>query len=177
MSPYTIAQTDPSDLPVVFELFEAAIAYQKRHHYPAWKDFYQEIVDADMAARRQYKIILDGQIACIFTPMLSDQEIWRHHDDGNAVYLHRIITNPGFKGRRLFEQVLNWAAGFARQHGRTYIRMDTWARNPNLIAYYEGYGFRFFEHYTTPDSEEVPEQHRNINVVLLQLDVPERSFR
>ena len=46
--------------------------------------------------------------------------------------------------------------------------MDTWADNLKIIDYYKSYGFRVIEDYKTSDSKELPEQHRNLNVTLLE---------
>ena len=49
--------------------------------------------------------------------------------------------------------------------------MDTWAGNEKLINYYKSYGFRFIENYTTANTEDLPEQHRNLKVALLELTI------
>jgi len=49
--------------------------------------------------------------------------------------------------------------------------MDTWAENTKLIGYYQKDGFQFIENYTTEDSTDLPIQHRNLNVALLELEV------
>jgi mannose-6-phosphate isomerase-like protein (cupin superfamily) len=54
----------------------------------------------------------------------------------------------------------------------TAVRIDTWAANEKLIAYYKSYGFQFIENYTTPNDEGLPLQHRNLHVALLELEVP-----
>jgi hypothetical protein len=47
--------------------------------------------------------------------------------------------------------------------------MDTWAENEKIIGYYRSYGFLFVESYTTPDTQDLPLQHRNLHVALLEL--------
>jgi GNAT superfamily N-acetyltransferase len=90
---------------------------------------------------------------------------------GDAIYLHRIVVNPLFKGRRLFGTVLEWATRCAHGQGLSFIRMDTWANNPRIIDYYRSFGFHFVEFYTTPDSPALPSHNRNLGLALLEMKV------
>ena len=90
---------------------------------------------------------------------------------GNAIYLHRIVVNPSFKGQKQFKKTLKWTQEFAKKKELKYIRMDTWAENPNIINYYKSFGFKHIEDYTTPNTTELPEQHRNLKVALLELEL------
>jgi len=63
---------------------------------------------------------------------------------------------------------LDWAIKQSKQKGFDRIRMDTWAANPTLIAYYKNFGFTFIENYTTPDSKELPVHNRNLALALLE---------
>jgi ribosomal protein S18 acetylase RimI-like enzyme len=90
-------------------------------------------------------------------------------EKGDAIYIHRIVVNPKFKGQKQFEKLLNWIVYFAKAKRLKYVRMDTWAENPNIIEYYKSYGFQFLESYTTPNTLELPDQHRNLKVALLEI--------
>jgi GNAT superfamily N-acetyltransferase len=97
--------------------------------------------------------------------------IWRDLDQGNAIYLHRIVVNPEFKGRKLFGTILEWAINHVRKKRLGFIRMDTWAANPTIINYYRTFGFDVIENYTTPDSAELPIHNRNLSLTLLEYKV------
>ena len=86
-----------------------------------------------------------------------------------GLFLHRVITHPECKGQRIFEKVRQWALQKASANGLDYIRIDTWTDNPAIIAFYEGYGFRIVAERVTPDAPELPAQHRNLRVTLMQL--------
>jgi ribosomal protein S18 acetylase RimI-like enzyme len=90
-------------------------------------------------------------------------------ENGTAVYLHRIVVNPAFKGQKLFGRILDWTFDHARQKGLSAIRMDTWDNNPALIDYYKSFGFSFIGHYVTPDNPELPAHNRNLPIVLLEI--------
>jgi GNAT superfamily N-acetyltransferase len=101
----------------------------------------------------------------------ADKIIWREMEKGDAIYLHRIVVNPVFKGKRLFGEILKWAIEHARQKGLNFIRMDTWADNPHIIGYYKSFGFSVVENFTTPDSPELPLHNRKLALTLLQINI------
>ncbi|AWI26329.1 N-acetyltransferase [Flavobacterium pallidum] len=158
-----------SDLPVICNLFEKAIQFLKENNYIGWKSYDKAFIESDMARRLLFKVTIGNKIACIFSVCYSDPIIWRERETGNAMYLHRIVSNRIFAGEKLFGLVLDWAIGEAKKLKLDYIRMDTWADNGKIIAYYKSYGFSFIENYTTPDTDDLPIQHRNLSVALLQL--------
>ncbi|HMP91610.1 MAG TPA: hypothetical protein PKD90_01975 [Phnomibacter sp.] len=93
-------------------------------------------------------------------------------EKGDAIYLHRIVVNQTTKGIKIFPHVLAWAIRIAWKQGLRYIRMDTWANNNKLIRYYESYGFKPIENYTTPNTPALPQQHRKLTVMLLEFTIP-----
>ena len=46
--------------------------------------------------------------------------------------------------------------------------MDTWADNPTIIDYYKSFGFVFLNNFVTSDTLNLPVQHRNISLALLE---------
>ncbi|HEX5169080.1 MAG TPA: GNAT family N-acetyltransferase [Cyclobacteriaceae bacterium] len=171
MSIGEVTNTEMSDLPKIFGLFENSVNYQEKNGYPVWRNYDKNVLIQDIADRNQYKVVIDAKTAMIFSVRYSDKIIWRHLDSGNAIYLHRIVGNPEFKGKKLFGTVLEWAVKHSKQKGLSAIRMDTWAANPTIIEYYKSFGFNFVENYTTPDSEELPIHNRNLALTLLEYKV------
>ena len=92
-------------------------------------------------------------------------------EKSDSVYLHRIVVNPACKGNRLVGELLAWVKEHAQQKKLRFIRMDTWADNPNIIEYYKSFGFSVVENFTTPDSIELPEHNRNLAITLLQVSL------
>lgn len=166
-----IMNTGPEDEPLIYWLFDQAIQYQQRNGYPAWKGYDKKALRAEIANRLQFKIVNGPDILGVFSITYSDPGTWGEWDTGNALFLHRTITHPGFKGHRVFEKIRNWAVQFARERQLRYIRMDTWADNQQLIAYYQNYGFRVVTNRTTSDDPGLPEQNRNLNVTLLEMKI------
>src|SRR5690606_13704363 len=164
--PY-IVNTVRGDLPVIYCLFEASIKYQESKQFPSWRNYDRQAVENDVESRSLYKVVVDGTIAIVFTIRTEDAVIWRHHENGDAVYLHRIVVNPQFKGQRMFGHITDWAIEYCKQHGLKYVRMDTWANNPNLIRYYCGFGFRFIENYRSEEHTSELQSRENLVCRLL----------
>ncbi|MBZ5857613.1 cupin domain-containing protein [Flavihumibacter profundi] len=169
--PIDITNAVVHDLPVIYQLFEEAILFQKRNQYIGWDSYDKEYIQEDVQNGLLFKMVQDNTIACIFSICYSDPLIWREKENGDAIYLHRIVLNRVYKNEKAFKTVLEWAISHAREKQVSYIRMDTWADNEKIIGYYKSYGFHFIENYTTPGTPDLPLQHRNLNVALLEFEV------
>src|SRR5690606_29714565 len=166
-----IINTTIEDLPRIHQLFEASIIYQEKNHYPSWRNYDREAVLSDLKLNNQYKVIIENSVAMVFSIRTEDRIIWRERENGDALYLHRIVVNPQFKGQRIFGHVVERSIAYCRRREMRFLRMDTWANSPNLIKYYTGFGFRFVENVTTPNSEQLPVHNRGITLALLEMDV------
>jgi ribosomal protein S18 acetylase RimI-like enzyme len=166
---YQIVNTTPKDLSFIYELFDLSVKYQEARGYPSWKNYDKAALSQDIENKNQYKVIFDAQVAIVFSVRYADKIIWREMDRGDAIYLHRIVVNPAFKGQKLFGQILKWTIDHAKQKKLEFIRMDTWADNPQIIDYYKSFGFNFMGNYTTPDTAELPAHNRNLALALLEL--------
>jgi ribosomal protein S18 acetylase RimI-like enzyme len=164
-----IINTTTEDWDDILLLFEQVIELQGKNGYQVWESIDQTGLVKEIENKLQYKVVKDNDILCIFSIQYRDPFIWRERDKNDAVYLHRIVANPKFKGQKQFQTVLNWARQFARTHEFRFIRMDTWAENTKIIAYYRSFGFEFIENYQTSDAPQLPKQNRNLNVALLEL--------
>jgi ribosomal protein S18 acetylase RimI-like enzyme len=165
-----ITNTTKEDFSDILWLFEQAMKLQGQNGYIVWNDIDKAGLESDIKKELQYKITKDKGILCIFSVQYNDPFIWRERDKSDAIYLHRIVVNPNFRGQKQFEKVLSWAKQFVRQNNLKFIRMDTWADNEKIIEYYKSFGFKFIENYKTSDSSELPIQNRNLNVALLEME-------
>jgi len=169
-----IYNTTIKDLEIVLWLFEQAMKLQGKNDYKVWEGIDKSALQKDIEERLQYKIVEGNDILGIFSVQHSDPFIWRDRDKDDAIYLHRIVVNPNFQGQKLFQKVLNWAKQFAQQNNLKFVRMDTWADNIKIIAYYRSFGFEFIETYKTTNAQELPIQNRNLNVALLEMKVNDK---
>jgi len=172
-----IVNTVPEDLSAIYALFDSAISYQKENNFPVWNGYDRALINREIADGTQYKIVIDGQIAGIFSagdagPL--ETELWKERTAEKSLYLNRIVTSPDFKGHRLFSRILDWAEIFAEEHGYHYARLDTWADNPHLIRYYGSFGFANLGLVQTSDSADLPFQYRGLTLLIMEKEIWQR---
>lgn len=164
-----ICQTTRQDLPTITWLFDQAMQLRGENGYITWQAIDKQTLIADIEQQIQYKIVQHKAVAAIFTIQHNDRFIWRHRDTDNAIYIHRAVTHPDFKGQRLFEKTLRWVKHYARNHHRTVVRLDTISSNGQLIKYYQSFGFKIVETYRTPNNPDMPLQNRAVQLTLMEL--------
>jgi ribosomal protein S18 acetylase RimI-like enzyme len=63
-------------------------------------------------------------------------------DQDAAIYIHRIATNPDFRGHNFVGILVEWAKEYARSIEKDFVRLDTLG-NIKLIEHYTNAGFDF----------------------------------
>lgn len=72
----------------------------------------------------------------------ADPAMWFPEDQpADAIYLHRMITEPAAKGAEVGSALIDWAARRAVNEGLKWVRLDAWRSNPGLWQYYANRGF------------------------------------
>lgn len=171
MSNLLITHTEPQDLDFACSLYDEAIKYQKRKGYPAYRWDDREVQKQYILDGTHYKVICQDEIAAIFNIHVQDKLIWREMDTGISIYLHGVLINPSYKGRRIFGNILDWTIKFAKQHNKENIRLDTWYDNPDLLNYYLSFGFKEVEEFQTPADNDVPLNCRGNMVTLMEYKI------
>ena len=136
-----ITNSAPEDLDVIQQLFDEAIRYQRTRSANAWHGMNRELIENEIRERMHWKIVEEEQIACLFSATYQDRLVWDERDLEPSIYLHRIVTNPAFRGRGYVRHIIAWAEDFGRALGKQYIRLDTNRDNERLNAYYRECGF------------------------------------
>ncbi|WP_433862778.1 GNAT family N-acetyltransferase [Sphingobacterium thalpophilum] len=166
---FNVQHTSETEWEEIIGLFDLAMQLDGKNGYKVWNYIDEDGLRNDIRSKKQYKIVQHGDIVCLFSIQYADPHIWKEREQGDALYLHRIVVNPKFKGQKHFEKVLRWAREHAQESGFKFIRMDTWADNDRIINYYKSFGFDFIGNHTTASESELPIQNRNLKVALLQL--------
>lgn len=167
----TFLQSTTEDLETIFALYDAAIAHQKAVSNMYWLPFDRALVTQEIAEGRQWKIIVDGQTACVFVVAYQDAAIWGERDSAPSVYLHRIVTHPEFRGRNFVGAILEWAKVHGKETGKSYVRLDTWAENLKLKEIYERNGFQFLGVVTPNDLSALPSHYSGIRLSLFEVGI------
>jgi ribosomal protein S18 acetylase RimI-like enzyme len=164
----TIISQTQEDIPIIYGLYEQAIAFQKEKGYQVWNGYDAPTIARDIEDKRGFKIVEDDQIIAIFSLTLSDPIIWGEKDQNDAMYLHRVMTSANARGRNLVGTMIEWSAEYVKANGKPFLRLDTWAANTKIIAYYEQFGFVYLGNRQMPDSKDLPVQARNLNLALME---------
>ncbi|NOT75879.1 MAG: GNAT family N-acetyltransferase [Cyclobacteriaceae bacterium] len=159
------------DIDTIFDLYTAAIEHQKKVFNKHWLPFDRRMVEKEILENRQWKIIINDEVACIFAITHNDPMIWKEKDKDPSVYIHRIVTNPSFRGQYFVKDIIAWARIFCRENGKEFIRMDTWGDNQKLIDYYTQCGFKFLGITQMGITEDLPKHYQNASLSLFEISI------
>ena len=161
----------PADLAVIREAYAEGRRLQRAQGAVSWPQFTDAWILGEMADGRLFRVVDGAQVAGVFSIALDDSAIWGDHERGAHIYLHRIARTPTYGGRGIVDAIVEWARGECRTRGREGLRMDTWASNDALIAYYARFGFRLVERRRiAPDPSLLPHYH-GLELALLECAV------
>jgi len=161
--------SEKEDFDEIFRLYDAAIEFQKTKFDKSWLPFDRALIEREIAEKRLWKIVVDDKVACIFSIAFDDPLIWKEKSSEPAIYIHRIVTNPEFRGQKFVPKIVDWARVYAKSIGKKFIRMDTWGDNQKLLDYYVGCGFDFLGVITPTKSTELPKHYDGITLSLFEI--------
>lgn len=164
-----IQQSNSGDIDQIFNLYDQATSYQKEVGIRVWKGFERPMVLQEIEEGRQYKIIVDAEIACVFVITFNDPLIWKEKDADPAIYIHRVATNPKFRGQHFVKHIVAWARQYALQCGKTFIRLDTGSGNEKLNNYYVSCGFSYLGVTSLEHTGDLPEHYKEGTFSLFEL--------
>jgi hypothetical protein len=159
------------DLEEIFRLYQLATDFQKTKKMVNWPVFSKPMVIKEIKEEKQYKLLIENKIACVWAIATSDPLIWEEKNKDAAIYIHRIATNPEFKGNNLVNQIVTWAKMYAEKNKIAYIRMDTVGENVGLINYYKKCGFNFLGLSKLSETTGLPAHYKNATVSLFEIKV------
>lgn len=167
----TIENSLPTDIPKIFEMYRVATDYMKSKNQVYWPEFSEELVRTEIQEKRQWKLLIDQQIACIWATAWNDELIWGNDDKEPSLYIHRITTDPQFRGLNLVKHLIHWAKEFGKTHNLKFIRMDTVGFNKGLIGHYEKLGFDFLGTKALENTQGLPDHYKDGEVCYFQMKI------
>ena len=168
----TIKNVSASDIEKIFELYKIASHYQKeKKTVIVWPDFDREMVINEIAENRQFKLLVNNEVVCIWAITFSDEQIWEDSNTDSAIYIHRIAVNPNFRGNNYIATITNWAKEYALKKEIQFIRLDTLGENKNLITHYKNAGFHFLGLFNLKNTSNLPDHYKLAPVCLFEIDL------
>ena len=168
----TIKNVTASDIEKIFALYKIASNYQReKKTVIVWPDFDREMVLNEIAENRQFKLLVNNEVVCIWAITFSDEQIWEESMTDSAIYIHRIAVNPNFRGNNYITTITNWAKEYALKKEIQFIRLDTLGENKNLITHYKNAGFHFLGLFNLKNTSNLPEHYKLAPVCLFEIDL------
>jgi ribosomal protein S18 acetylase RimI-like enzyme len=171
-----IVKSDINDLDLIMKLLELGTNYQKTVAERHWLGFDRNLIAGEIHENNQWKVLIGQHVAGIFTTSFSDPLIWTERNSDAAIYLHRIVTDPAFRGQGLVKHVLAWAKHYAAQNGKRYIRMDTGSGNEKLNNYYISCGFSYLGVTELDNVEGLPDHYKRRTFSLFEVDTEKKPL-
>lgn len=168
----TITNSNLDDIPETFRLYQLAREFQKIQ-FPEnlWPEFDRDFIATEVIENRQFKIVIDNKIACIWAITYNDADIWEEKENNDAIYIHRIATNPEFRGNNFVQMIADWSKDFARKENKKFVRMDTCGQNDRLINHYKNCGFEFLGMKKLKDSSGLQAHYHNADVCFFEIEL------
>lgn len=168
---FQIQKSNILDIDEIFRLYKFATDFQKIKFTENWPEFDRNLVEIEITENRQWKIIANGKIACVWATTFNDPKIWEERNEDPSVYIHRIATNPDFRGQNLVGKIVEWVKIYASENQKQFVRMDTVGNNLGLINYYTKCGFDFLGLLKLKNTIGLPAHYNNATVSLFQMTV------
>lgn len=165
-----------NDIDEILTLYQLATELQKEKAVVAWPLFERSLIENAINENRQWKMIIDNKISCVWTTAFNDPIIWEGRNNEPSVYIHRIANHPNFRGRKLVSGIVDWAIKYANLYNKRFIRMDTVGNNEKLISYYQSCGFIFLGFSRLNNTAGLPAHYKNATVSLFEIDLKNSNF-
>tara|TARA_B110000503_G_scaffold30166_1_gene48800 strand:- start:1986 stop:2504 length:519 start_codon:yes stop_codon:yes gene_type:complete len=167
-----IVNTTIKDIDQIYSLYKFAQAYQQEKKIVVvWPDFKREMVEIEITENRQFKMLINNEVACIWTITYNDEQIWEEKNKDPAIYIHRIATNPNFRGNNLVAKIVDWAKEYANQKEIQFVRLDTLGNNTKLVQHYKNAGFDFLGMFNLKNTDNLPMHYELALVCLFEIDL------
>ena len=157
------------DIDEIFRLYENAIKFQKINGAVPWAGITRTMVENEINEKRQWKLMINNSIACVWVTTFTDPQIWEKRNNDPSIYIHRIATDIPFRGKKLVSEIVQWGKNYAKINNKKFIRLDTAGENKKLIDYYQSCGFSFLGSSKLVHIDGLPQHYANVPVCLFEL--------
>jgi GNAT superfamily N-acetyltransferase len=146
----TLRKATLSELPVIWEILQQAIAQRKQEGSMQWQNGYPnpQVIQEDIAQGYGYVLVEDEMIiaysAIIFGVESAYNDIigqWLTH--GDYVVVHRVATANAVKGRGVGTHLLNLIADLCITKKVFSIKIDTNFDNKQMLRILEKIGYTY----------------------------------
>lgn len=169
-----IINSTHAEIPAIFELYDAATAYQKIVNNKSWQGFDKELIEQEIDENRHFVIWENDEVACTFLIAFKNLTLWKDKGLDQAIYLHRIATNPKFRGRSYVQKIVDWAVIYAKENHLSFVRLDTHSGNERLNQHYIQCGFEYKGIISIEWTPDLPAHYQDGPFSLFELELDYR---
>jgi ribosomal protein S18 acetylase RimI-like enzyme len=162
-----VEQATASDLVEIRAAYADGRTRQLAQGSPLWPEFTDAAILAEIASGALHRVVDDGALVGVFTAVYEDAALWGDLERRAHIYLHRIARASTYPGRGLVDAILAWAQARGEELGLEGLRMDTWASNDALIAFYGKRGFTLVGRTRIPNDSPLP-HYRGLELALME---------
>ena len=166
-----IVNSTLADKEEIQRLYQIARAYQKPRYKVVWPMFEDALIVTEIKNCHQWKLLINTKIACIWATTHNDALIWGEKDKEPSVYIHRIATNPNFRGQNLVQKIVDWSIKYAKNNNLKYVRLDTVGKNEKLISHYIKCGFTYLGLFKIQNTNTLPAHYKVDDVALFEIKI------
>ena len=166
-----ITNSTTANIPAIFELYDGATSYQKTVNNKSWKGFEQALIEKEINEKRHFVILENDEVACTFLIAFNNLTLWDDNGSDQSIYLHRIATNPNFRGRNYVQKIVDWAVEYAKENKLSYVRLDTHSGNERLNAHYIKCGFTFKGIHSIEWTADLPVHYKDGPFSLFEIEL------
>ncbi|RJU79985.1 MAG: GNAT family N-acetyltransferase [Candidatus Poseidoniales archaeon] len=164
-----ILQSTHEDIEAILALYDEATALQASKGMTQWPKIDRSLVEMEVDEGRQWKMMEQGQIVCVWVVAFEDPQIWGERKDEPSLFIHRIANHPLHRGRGLVGELVGWAKSYCLQQNLRFIRLDTVGFNEALIRVYTSHGFTALEPILLDDATGLPSHYHDGEVYLFEI--------
>ncbi|HEV7705478.1 MAG TPA: GNAT family N-acetyltransferase, partial [Gemmatimonadaceae bacterium] len=131
-----VERATAEDLPAIRASYAHGRVLQLESGSEQWPEFPDTAIVAEITSGALLRVLDGDDLVGVFTAVYEDAALWGERERRAHIYLHRIARASTYPGRGLVDAVLDWAQARGEELGLEGLRMDTWASNDSLIAFY-----------------------------------------
>lgn len=166
-----ITQSKLADIDQILSLYDAATALQASKNMTQWPTIDRNLVKQELSEGRQWKMVHQGQIVCVWVVAFEDPQIWGERSNQPSVFIHRIANHPQFRGRGFVGNIVEWAKHLYSGGPIQFIRLDTVGHNEGLIQVYTSHGFTLLDPVELEDTTGLPSHYNDGKVYLFEIEL------
>ena len=78
---FQIQNSSINEIDEIFRLHKITTDFQKTGFTLHWPAFDRKLIESEISENRQWKIISEGKIACVWATTFNDPKIWEERND------------------------------------------------------------------------------------------------